>query len=91
MRPTGDGGPARYAWHCALLLGLGERRLGSREIPAILHTGSKLEVLERHHCHQRFPSMDQENTFFAVDRTPDQAGKLVAGLHGRQLRKRFAL
>jgi hypothetical protein len=90
MRPTGDGGPARHAWHRALLLGLGERRSGSRESPAISHAGSTLEVLERHHRHQRFPSTGQEKTFFAIDRTLDQVGKLVAGLHGRQPLKRFA-
>jgi hypothetical protein len=90
MKPAGDGDPARHAWHRALLLGLGERHLGPREMSAIFHAGSTLEVLERHHRHQRFPSTGQENTFFAIDRTLDQVGKLVAGLYGRQLRKRFA-
>jgi hypothetical protein len=59
-------------------------------MPAIFHAGSTLEALERHR-HQWFPSTGQEHTFFALDRTLDQVGKLVAGLHGRQLRKRFAL
>jgi len=59
-------------------------------MPAIFHAGSTLEALERHRRRQWFPSTGQENTLFALGRTLDQVGKLVAALHGRQLRKRFA-